>query len=134
MNPLTGRFMSRDPDDGHIRNPKSLHKYLYVAGDPINAADPTGRTSILEEGAIDVDLVSEVIHPLVKLGCTIEAGYAVEAKVAEVLAKWATGHEAEPLPEPPGWLDAVCGVVLGPDALKAIWDSFLEAKAGFALE
>jgi RHS repeat-associated protein len=42
-NPLTGRFMSRDPEDGKPINPKTLHKYLYAGGDPVNRWDPTGR-------------------------------------------------------------------------------------------
>jgi len=42
-NPATGRFMSRDPLDGNQLDPKSLHKYLYANGDPINRVDPTGR-------------------------------------------------------------------------------------------
>jgi RHS repeat-associated protein len=49
-NPLTGRFLSRDPEDpqpfdsdGYPINPISLHKYLYADGDPVNAQDPTGR-------------------------------------------------------------------------------------------
>jgi RHS repeat-associated protein len=43
MNPLTGRFMSRDPEDGDFSDPKTLHKYLYTGGDPVNGWDPTGR-------------------------------------------------------------------------------------------
>ena len=42
-NPNTGRFMSRDPEDGIPTDPRSLHKYLYAGGDPVNAMDPTGR-------------------------------------------------------------------------------------------
>src|SRR5579863_9205385 len=42
-NPITGRFMSRDPEDGKRTDPKTLHKYLYAGGDPVNAKDPTGR-------------------------------------------------------------------------------------------
>jgi RHS repeat-associated protein len=29
-NPTTGRFLSRDPEDGYINYPASLHKYLYA--------------------------------------------------------------------------------------------------------
>ena len=47
-NPLTGRFMSRDPEDGLFSIPATLHKYLYVGGDPVNAWDPTGRAEIAE--------------------------------------------------------------------------------------
>ncbi len=50
MNPLSGRFMSRDPNDpppaGLHRmpvDPKKLHKYLYAGGDPVNKIDPRGR-------------------------------------------------------------------------------------------
>jgi RHS repeat-associated protein len=42
-NPLTGRFMSRDPNEGRLPDPKILHKYLYAGGDPVNAIDPRGR-------------------------------------------------------------------------------------------
>jgi RHS repeat-associated protein len=45
-NPLTGRFMSRDPEDGQLNDPKTLHKYLYAGGDPINTFDPSGRDGV----------------------------------------------------------------------------------------
>jgi hypothetical protein len=35
--------MGRDPEDGMTSDPKSLHKYLYADGDPVNGIDPTGR-------------------------------------------------------------------------------------------
>jgi RHS repeat-associated protein len=42
-NPQTGRFLSRDPEDGVPSDPKTLHKYLYAGGDPVNRVDPSGR-------------------------------------------------------------------------------------------
>ena len=51
-NPNTGRFMSRDPFDGYIDVPVTLHKYLYAGSDPVNRRDPSGRD--LEEYEIDV--------------------------------------------------------------------------------
>ncbi len=42
MNPLTGRFMSRDPGDGDVTDSATLHKYLYADADPVNGSDPTG--------------------------------------------------------------------------------------------
>jgi len=42
-NPATGRFLSRDPLNGNAFDPKTLHKYLYAGGDPVNATDPTGK-------------------------------------------------------------------------------------------
>ena len=46
-NPATGTFMSRDPEDGYIDDPASLHKYLYANGEPENGFDPTGRGDII---------------------------------------------------------------------------------------
>lgn len=54
MNPLTGRFLSRDPEDGDLTNPVTLHKYLYAGGDPINKKDPTGR-DFVDVAVIDVN-------------------------------------------------------------------------------
>jgi hypothetical protein len=45
--PTTGRFDRLDDFAGDFRNPQSLHKYLYVHGDPINGIDPTGRFEFL---------------------------------------------------------------------------------------
>jgi RHS repeat-associated protein len=42
MNPATGRFLSRDKFQGDINEPATLHKYLYVANDPLNRIDPSG--------------------------------------------------------------------------------------------
>jgi RHS repeat-associated protein len=47
-NPATGRFMSRDPEDGNTIDPSSLHKYLYGGGDPINRIDPRGRADTIQ--------------------------------------------------------------------------------------
>ena len=44
-NPATGRFVNRDPEDGIPTDPKTLHKYEYAGGDPVNLADPTGRAT-----------------------------------------------------------------------------------------
>ena len=52
-NPATGRFMSRDPENGSSRDPKSLHKYLYAGGEPVNGADPTGRAELVMTAGFD---------------------------------------------------------------------------------
>jgi RHS repeat-associated protein len=56
-NPATGRFLSRDPENGKPVDPKTLRKYLYAGGDPVNAADPTGRD--LWEWAFVIDVVTD---------------------------------------------------------------------------
>jgi RHS repeat-associated protein len=42
MDPVSGRFISQDPWPGSIRQPSSLHKYLYVSANPVNLVDPLG--------------------------------------------------------------------------------------------
>ena len=69
-NPLTGRFMSRDPKDGKPFDPKTLHRYLYAGGDPINAKDPTGRADLLEV-AVAVYTVVDISYTVYKFGSCI---------------------------------------------------------------
>jgi RHS repeat-associated protein len=42
-NPNTGRFMSRDPENGQLYDEASFHKYLYAGSNPVNYVDPRGR-------------------------------------------------------------------------------------------
>jgi len=75
-NPLTGRFMSRDPgvstddadddsadededdsylvdlDGNDLTGPATLHKYLYSGGNPVNFIDPSGRSTTIESADI----------------------------------------------------------------------------------
>ena len=48
MNPFTGRFLSRDPEDGDYSDPATLHKYTYASSDPVDRVDPSGRASFAE--------------------------------------------------------------------------------------
>ena len=43
LNPLSGRFLTRDPEAGRPPDPATLHRYLYAGADPVNKLDPTGR-------------------------------------------------------------------------------------------
>lgn len=74
-NPLTGRFMSRDPNDGKKIFPSSLHKYLYASGDPVDRIDPRGRADLFE-----YEIRSNAAIPEAKLidiyGCVANASLA----------------------------------------------------------
>jgi RHS repeat-associated protein len=87
-NPQTGRFMSRDPREGNPIKPRSLHRYLYVAGDPIDLIDPLGR-SILETGDLDTIIGRTPLPALTELagGTAVQiAEWMLEAseEVAEI--------------------------------------------------
>ena len=45
--------MSRDPEDGYIGVPATLHKYLYAGSNPVNMIDPRGRAAAEEEAGAD---------------------------------------------------------------------------------
>jgi RHS repeat-associated protein len=51
FNPVTGRFLSRDPEEGEPTDPITLHRYLYAASNPISNLDPSGRATLAPGGA-----------------------------------------------------------------------------------
>jgi RHS repeat-associated protein len=72
-NMLTGRFETMDPGKenccalrapqvGNMFDPRTLHKYLYAASDPVNRVDPTGRDAPEYVFQLEVDI--EVKSPL----------------------------------------------------------------------
>lgn len=74
MNPLTGRFMSRDPEDGQIHDPRTFHKYLYVGGDPLNWVDPRGRDLVETALTTERSLKATVIYANA-VGCGAALGF-----------------------------------------------------------
>jgi len=61
-NPTTGRFMSRDPEDGHISIPVTLHKYLYASGNPVNRLDRSGNADEEEEAGLDLRSLTKTVN------------------------------------------------------------------------
>jgi RHS repeat-associated protein/uncharacterized repeat protein (TIGR01451 family) len=41
--PETGRFITKDPWRGHVQQPPTLNRYVYVTNNPVNLVDPGGR-------------------------------------------------------------------------------------------
>jgi RHS repeat-associated protein len=74
-NPQTGRFMSRDPEDGKPWDPRTLHKYLYAGGDPVNRIDPSGRDDLFENVILDDRYLPEIRDRVADLGWTITRWY-----------------------------------------------------------
>lgn len=97
-NPITGRFMSRDPNDGDITVPASLHKYLYADGDPVNQIDPSGREA-LEEYRVTLICGGSLSCPAVS-GKTVVITAIIFGQIAELLNYALTGEE--PPPHVPG--------------------------------
>jgi RHS repeat-associated protein len=62
--PRIGRFNRLDPFAGNFTDPLSLHKYLYVHGDPINGIDPSGElfTDIVGAYATGIEFAVEAVN------------------------------------------------------------------------
>ncbi len=50
--PNQGRFLSRDPFDGLLTDPTSLHRYQYAHQNPISNTDPTGEITLSEQAVV----------------------------------------------------------------------------------
>jgi hypothetical protein len=68
---------------GRPNDPKTLHKYLYAGGDPVNGLDPSGR-GMLEVGSLDALIAEPAVPALTAL--TIH-GAAWAATAVEVAAE-----------------------------------------------
>jgi RHS repeat-associated protein len=98
-NMLTGRFETMDPVPGKIVDPKTLHKYVYTANNPVNAADPTGQD-------IEGYLLSLATERSAEAGEIVKAGFvvlktycyalAVTSGTAGVVSGIATGSSGIP--------------------------------------
>ena len=46
--PATGRFLQRDPQLGHLSDPRTQHPYAYAHSNPVNLRDPSGTSVMFE--------------------------------------------------------------------------------------
>jgi RHS repeat-associated protein len=78
-----GRFVTTDPEDGNIFDPRSLHRYLYAYAAPVNNRDPSGRTTLTDVGSA-LNIISICLYAS---GIVLDiAGYKEAAAVAYGLA------------------------------------------------
>ncbi len=102
-NPITGRFLSRDPEDGSTLAPKTLHKYIYAGGDPVDLGDPTGRAvagtmpgrvgvgGALGEYVILTLQATAAAVAVADVGCAVSTAYYVLARKLAFDANITTG-------------------------------------------
>ena len=69
MNTSTGRFWTMDDYEGNMNEPRSLHKYLFTANNPLNLNDPMG--SDFDLGEIGIAMA---IQTIVLSNATVSAG------------------------------------------------------------
>jgi RHS repeat-associated protein len=150
-NPMTGRFPSRDPEDGNASDPKTLHKYLYASGDPVNRVDPLGRADTVMEyseltlwGAVKAFASAVAVSGA--LDCLLEFSLTKFTGAIEIAENGGTISQAGPcvwlyvnapkaLPQPITTTQPVAGTRTAPwppqcDQLKAAVDAAKATAAG----
>jgi hypothetical protein len=89
MNPLTGRFLSRDPKEykplksrNEPVDPAKLNTYVYASSDPVNRIDPRGKEDEVEEAELTKSvgkMAQGLKYPAKVIRCAI---HAVKADLA----------------------------------------------------
>jgi hypothetical protein len=63
-------------------DPKTLHKYLYAEGDPVNGVDPSGRQDVLAVGQLDLGLAIRQTAAVIVTGATVACALTLEGSKA----------------------------------------------------
>ncbi|MBN2443623.1 MAG: hypothetical protein JXJ04_19845 [Spirochaetales bacterium] len=87
MDPLTGRWVSRDKWEGDLYDQTSLHRYIYTGDDPQNKYDPTGYFSFTS-----LTTVSGMMNVINSLS-TLQLVGTILYKTGNVLYKLATDEK-----------------------------------------
>jgi RHS repeat-associated protein len=84
--PATGRFISRDPEEGSRDLPLSFNPYIYTSDNPVNRIDPTGRADAVEVALEEGITIPEEVPAIIALGLAIACVFNLTAdELAAVL-------------------------------------------------
>jgi hypothetical protein len=79
--------MTRDPYEGSIYDPASLHRYNYARANPVNYVDPSGRSN-LTEYALDLSLNTIATAGVVtSLGFSVKCAYFTVASSVHLVGE-----------------------------------------------
>ncbi len=82
-----GRFLTKDTSLGNPKNPDTLNRYAYAAGDPVNRIDPSGHWSIWGVlGAVAVAAVAVASLPADALAAVGAAIVTAVSTVASAIS------------------------------------------------
>ena len=109
FNPLSGRFLTRDPEGGDASKPVTLHRYLYAGADAVNKTDPTGRNMFETGELMEIDLGATPFAHAVGVAIVRYWCYAITAlSVADYAI---TGGKEYGPPSIPKEVKFLCGLV-----------------------
>jgi RHS repeat-associated protein len=85
-NPVTGRFMTRDPYEGSIYDPASLHRYNYSRANPANFIDPSGRAATSDYIFLGLNALAEATA-VTAAGEAISCSYFALASAVDLVGQ-----------------------------------------------
>jgi len=107
LNAASGRFHTLDADEGFIFKPKSLHKYGYAEGNPVDGIDPTGEfvggATEEVELLVEAEKVEEVEvgdYPAARTALRLVAAAFAIGTILVTSTGPEPEPEREPLPQP----------------------------------
>ena len=86
LNPNIGRFWTTDSEEGDNEDPRSLHRYLYCDGNPVNRKDPAGCSSEIEVSLASTEAVS--IDAASATAVAVAKAFAMR-RLETAVARWA---------------------------------------------
>lgn len=93
--PRTGRFLTPDREGAASRDPRSLHRYLYGLGDPVNRADPSGGWSL--SSVMSAVSIQGILSTIARGAASACIGRRVVFQIGVAFARWAIERAVAPL-------------------------------------
>jgi RHS repeat-associated protein len=91
--PVLGRFLTPDRADFDPQDTRTLHRYLYTMGDPLNRIDPSGMWSLGE--CMTVSGIQSILNSIASVVYACVKNKTVK-KLYRALASWAVNLVREP--------------------------------------
>ena len=101
--PRTGLFLSRDPVDGQLEQPETLHPYLFVEGNPQLYTDPTGLFTLIE---INISINIQTNARLVNTAVINHLRRFAREKIGEIVSNLLLDFVSKMLP----WNPKIAGI------------------------
>jgi RHS repeat-associated protein len=100
----TGRFISMDTANGSLKDPGSLHRYLYCGSSPVGCVDPTGHEADLAEVSVSMGIAETLFSSSITQGALFGAVFGCIGGALDRDSSCARG----------ALFGALTGAVLGP--------------------
>ncbi len=116
MDPTQGRFLSEDPMDPTLKDPLTLHRYLYARDNPVSLVDPSGLDFTLADLSV-AQVVDRIATASTWLGGALTAlgkGLSIGSTITKIQS---AGAETDTVSKD---VDVIYGTVDVPGAVQSL--------------